>query len=148
MSKPDEFAKKLLVFLNHAIEDKPKVRELYKKLMQDGFEPWLDEEELLPGQNWDLEIKKALRSSQSIIICLSKTSVSKEGYVNKEIKRALDIADEKPEGEIFVIPVLFSKCEIPFWLQDRHLQFVEFPSQYDKLVRALNLRINKVTPKI
>ena len=39
----------LRVFLCHASADKQAVRELYRLLLQDGCEPWLDEEELLPG---------------------------------------------------------------------------------------------------
>ncbi|GAB4504766.1 MAG: hypothetical protein Fur0043_17600 [Anaerolineales bacterium] len=41
---------KLKVFLCHASEDKPLVRELYERLRADGFAPWLDSEALLPGK--------------------------------------------------------------------------------------------------
>jgi hypothetical protein len=73
--------------------------------LSDGFQPWLDEEDLLPGQEWAREIARAVRTCDVIIVCLSRTSVTKEGFVQKEIRQALDIADEKPEGTIFVIPV-------------------------------------------
>ena len=103
--------RKLRVFLCHASQDKPIVRELYQRLLAEGWiDPWLDEEKLLPGQDWDLEIYKATRDADSIIICLSSTSVAKEGYVNKEIRRALDIAGEKPEGAIYVIPLRLDNC--------------------------------------
>ena len=59
------------------------------------IDPWLDEKKLLGGQDWDLEIRRALRRSDAVVICLSQRSISKVGYVNKEIKRALDIADEQ-----------------------------------------------------
>jgi len=50
----------LKVFLCHASQDKTLVRELYQKLSAEGWiDPWLDEEKLLPGQDWDLEIEKA-----------------------------------------------------------------------------------------
>jgi hypothetical protein len=82
----------LRVFLCHASGDKPKVRELYRRLLAEGLDVWLDEAKLLPGQNWRVEIPKAVRNSDVVIVCLSKGSVSKEGYVQKEIKFALDIA--------------------------------------------------------
>jgi len=42
--------RKLKVFLCHASQDKPVVRELYQRLLaEDWIEPWLDEEKLLPG---------------------------------------------------------------------------------------------------
>jgi len=94
----------LRVFLCHASQDKPAVRELYQRLISESWiAPWLDEENLFPGQDFDLEIYKAARDADVIIICLSKVSVVKEGYVNKEIRRALDAADEKPEGAIYIL---------------------------------------------
>ena len=97
----------LKVFLCHASADKPKVRTLYRRLVEAGFDPWLDEEKLLPGQEWDLEIRKAVRASDVVIVCLTRNSVNKEGYVQKEIRMALDVADEKPEGTIYLIPARF-----------------------------------------
>jgi hypothetical protein len=85
----------LRVFLCHASADKPAVRELYQRLRAAGFEPWLDEEDLLPGQDWQYEIPKAVRQSDVVIVCLSRGSITKAGYVQKEIKFALDAADEQ-----------------------------------------------------
>jgi hypothetical protein len=45
-----------------------------------------------------------VRAADAILVCLSPDSINKEGYVQKEIKYALDVADEKPEGVIFFIP--------------------------------------------
>ncbi|MDO9301931.1 MAG: toll/interleukin-1 receptor domain-containing protein [Anaerolineales bacterium] len=54
--------RRLKVFLCHASQDKPAVRELYKRLAAEKWiDPWLDEENLLPGQDFDLEIYKAAR---------------------------------------------------------------------------------------
>ncbi len=107
-SSPKE---RLRVFLCHSSSDKPKIRELYQRLRADGVAPWLDEEHLLPGQDWHLEITKAVRSSHVVIVCLSSTAISKTGYVQKEIKHALDVADEQPEGTIFLIPLKLSRCQ-------------------------------------
>ena len=103
----------LSVFLCHATDDKSLVRKLYERLKDDGIDVWFDDENLLPGQNWDIEIQKAVRQSDVVIICLSKKSVTKEGYVQKEIKIALDIADEKPEGTIYLIPTRLEECKVP-----------------------------------
>jgi hypothetical protein len=48
------------VFLCHASTDKPKVRELYRYLRRRGINPWFDEEHLVGGQDWQVEIPKAL----------------------------------------------------------------------------------------
>jgi hypothetical protein len=102
--------RKLKIFLCHSSGDKPAVRDLYQKLRADGFEPWLDEEDLLPGQECEQEIPKAVRATDAILVCLSPDSINKEGYVQKEIKYALDVADEKPEGVIFFISVRLEAC--------------------------------------
>jgi hypothetical protein len=130
----------LTVFLCHSSVDKPRIRDLYKRLRKDGFAPWLDEEELLPGQDWHHEITKAVRSSHVVVVCLSSGSTAKTGYVQKEIKYALDIADEQPEETIFLIPLKLEECEVPSRLQ--RWQWVELFEEtgYQRLLRALKLR--------
>ena len=135
--------KKLLVFLSHASEDKPLVRQLYKRLLADGFDPWLDEIRLLPGQDLHFEIEQALQNSDSILVCFSARSTAKEGYIQREYKKAMNYQLEKPEGSIFVIPVRLDDCEIPFFL--RELQCVDYPAGYEKLVLSLNLRAGRVS---
>ena len=134
MSRP------LKVFICHSSDDKAAVRALYKKLVAQGVNTWLDEEKLLPGQDWQLEIPGALESSDAVLVCLSPSSIKKEGYVQKEIKFALDKAKEKPEGTIFIIPVRLRECDIPKQL--RQWQWVDLFEDvgYDRLIRSLTER--------
>ena len=69
------------IFLCHASEDKAQVREVYQQLKTLGFAPWLDEEDILPGQDWDYEIERALETSDFVMVFLSTRSVEKVGYV-------------------------------------------------------------------
>lgn len=71
-----ETATNFRAFLCHASPDKPAVRNLYQRLLVDSIYPWLDEEELLPGQNWRREIEKILRGIPAVIVCLSRNSPS------------------------------------------------------------------------
>ncbi|MCC6499702.1 MAG: SUMF1/EgtB/PvdO family nonheme iron enzyme [Anaerolineales bacterium] len=134
----------LKVFLCHASADKPKVRELYRTLRRRGVQPWLDVEDLIPGQNWEMEIPKALLSSDAIIICLSPNSVDKEGYVQKEIKFALDKALEMPEGRIFLIPARLEDCDLPFTLRQYQAVNLFEKDGYTKLMKALKLRASQL----
>ena len=136
----------LRVFLCHSSSDKPKVRQLYRRLVTDHFQPWLDEEDLLPGQDWHEEIRKAVRASNIVIVCLSKGSVAKAGFLNKELQYALDIAEQQPEGAIFVIPLRLEQCDVPERLAK--WQWVNFfeDTGYEKLNRALNLRASSLAP--
>jgi len=73
-----QLPRRLKVFLCHASGDKPAVRELYHRLRGAGYDPWLDEEKLLPGQEWELEIPRAVRSSDAVVICLSRRAVTED----------------------------------------------------------------------
>ncbi len=133
--------KPLNVFLCHSSGDKPKVRELYNRLRNDGIEPWLDEEDLIPGQDWQIEIPKAVKNSQAVLVCLSNSAITKEGDAQKEIKYALDVADEKPEGVIDVILVKLEPCQVPGRLKVSGSGLCLYEEEgYEKLLRALKLR--------
>ena len=147
--------RKLRVFLCHASQDKPIVRELYQRLLAAPYgddmgwiDPWLDEEKLLPGQDWNIEIEKAVEAADVVIVCLSNTSVSKEGYIQRELKFVLDIALEKPGGTIFVIPLRLDDCELPRQL--RSWQAVDyFPAErqdwtFERLQQSLRIRYENV----
>jgi CheY-like chemotaxis protein len=130
----------LRVFLCHASQDKPDVRKLHTRLKHDGYSPWLDEAELVGGQDWDLEIRRAVRSSDVVIVCLSQTAVGKTGYLQKEIKQALDIADEQPEGTIFIIPLKLDDCEVPDRLGRWQWIHLNQRGGYQQLLRSLRRR--------
>ena len=135
---------KLKVFLCHATENKPIVNGLFDDLVAAGFDPWLDTDDILPGQAPDIEIQKALRVCDIVIICLSSVSVAKEGYVQKEIKWAQSIQDEKPDGTIFLIPLRLDNCNIPFGLKDIQWGNYTAPDGFEKLVRSLNARAKQL----
>ena len=134
------------IFLAHAKEDKAKVFELYDRLKQRGYQPWLDKKDLLGGQLWDDEIKKAIDSSDIFIACLSKRSVKKQGYVQKEFRMALQKCGNMPEGKIYLIPLRLDDCEIPnlrqreYGLNIRDYQWVDLfePDGFEQLVRSID----------
>lgn len=140
--------RRLRVFLSHTSTDKPQIREIYKKLTDDGIDAWLDEEKLLPGQDWNLEISNAVRNSDAIIIFMSKASVSREGYLQKEIKVALDYADELPEGDIFLIPAKLEDCEVPARLTRWQWINLYEPKAYERLLMSLNARAKSLEIKL
>src|SRR5215831_948307 len=110
---PSAHNRLLRVFLCHSSGDKEFVRDLYRRLRIDGFKPWLDEKDLIPGQEWQEEIPAAVRASEVVVVCLSRASITKEGYLQREIREALNVADEKLEGTIFIIPVRMEEVEVP-----------------------------------
>ncbi len=97
---------------------------------------------MVPGQDWEREIRQAIREADVVAVCLSQSSTTKAGYVQKEIKFALDVADEQPEGTIFAIPVRLEECSVPERLS--RLQWVDLfvDSGYARLLRALSARMS------
>lgn len=142
--------RQLQVFLCHALEDKPVVRKIFSKLKSEAWiDPWLDEVRLLPGVEWDISIKEAMQSAHVIIVFLSNESVLKEGYVQKEIKLALDIALGKPSNTIFVIPIRLDTCAVPISLG--RYQYIDYfgtkdkkSQAYDNLLQALQRRARQI----
>jgi nucleoid-associated protein YgaU len=141
MSEPKRLLK---IFLCHASQDKPSVRELAQCLFAEGWiDPWLDEKKLLPGQDWRLKIEEAVETSDIVIICLSSNSVSKEGAVQKELRYAKEIALEKLEESIFLIPLRIDECAVPRGL--RFYQWADYFGEkkdetYNALLESLRLR--------
>lgn len=134
----------LRVFLCHASNDKPAVRELYRRLTADGFAPWLDEEKLLAGHDWEHEIRKAVRSSDVVIVCLSRKAITKEGFVQKEIRVALDMAEEKLDSTIFLIPLRLEECDVPDRLSRWHWVNQFEANGYARLVQSLRMRADEL----
>lgn len=125
------------IFLCHSSADKPIVRELCARLQKDGFRPWLDEQDINPGDEWEMAIHSALRTSDVIVVCLSHTSVTRAGYLHKEIKFALDRADEQPERRRVLIPVRLDECPIPERLSRFQWLNLFEATGYERLKNAL-----------
>jgi len=138
------------IFLAHASEDKPAVLALYDRLKQAGYKPWLDKKDLIPGQNWRDEIPKAIKASQIFLACLSAKSANKQGYIQRELRIALDTLGEMPQGTIFFIPMRLEECEIPdlrlaevsLKLRDIHRLDYWEEDGFEQLERAITYQFN------
>lgn len=128
------------VFISYANEDYNSAEKLYDFLSLYRYDPWLDKKRLLPGQNWNMEIKLALRKADFIVLLLSKTSVAKRGFIQREFKLALEYCEEKLDSDIYIIPCKIDDCEIPDKLAK--FQWVELkkPDSFELILDALNLQ--------
>ncbi len=100
------------IFISYAREDIESAKRLFIELKNIGEQPWIDKECLFGGQDWRTEINKAIRKSRYFIALLSQNSVDKRGYVQKELKTALDVLDEFPSSKIYLIPVRINDCRL------------------------------------
>jgi SIR2-like domain/TIR domain len=130
------------VFISYAREDSADAEKLYKDLKNRGAKPWIDKEEILAGESWKLAISKAIKTNRFFIPLFSSRSVSKVGYVNREIKYALEIFGYYPEKAIYMIPVRIDNCEIPFErLEDIHYAdlFPDWDSGVKQILRSMKI---------
>jgi len=131
------------IFLSYASEDREKVNILYQKLNEAGFKPWMDINDLLPGQEWRMSIQKAIQESDFILACLSRNSVDRTGFIHVELNYALDIWQEKLDNDIFLIPARLENCAVPRILAD--FQYVDLFEKdgWAKLIAALRIGMER-----
>jgi len=127
------------VLISYAREDIEIARKLRDDLEKAGIKTWLDKEDLLPGQKWRDVISREIRESSYFIALLSSGSLSKHGFVQSELRKALDALKEFPSDQIFVIPVRIDDCKP----QDEQLQNLHwadlFPSYEEGLKKILRV---------
>ena len=116
-------SEKFTIFMSYAREDRARVERVYESLKAEGFDPWLDTQDIMPGQDWSQVIGQAIRAADCMLVFVSRHSVSKMGYIQREILAALSMLSQLPEGAIFLIPVRLDDLPPPEPL--RHLQYVD-----------------------
>jgi hypothetical protein len=131
------------VFLSYARGDEEKVKNLYRKLSNAGFKPWMDTKDVLPGELRKPSRQKAIRRSDFFLTCLSANSIDKRGFLQKEIKDALDIWQRMFDSDIYLIPVRLEDCEVPESLRD--FQWVNLFEEdgWTRLVKAIQVGIER-----
>lgn len=132
-----KLTKQLRIFLLYARGDQEPVRRLYRRMLREGADVWLDREKLIPGQDWQYEIRRAIQDSDLVIVCVSRQFNRQGGYRHEELKIAVKKAASLRDGGVFIIPVRLDECELPESLRRwQRLDLFE-PDGYKKLIGAL-----------
>ncbi|MCP4343977.1 MAG: TIR domain-containing protein [Desulfobacterales bacterium] len=126
-------SEKKKVFISYAREDIITAKKLYHDLKKVGADPWMDTTDLLGGQRWQATIRDAIKDSSYFLALLSENSVSKKGFIQKELKLALDELSNYPPDEIYIVPVRLDDSE-PKHNELKELHRIDiFPSYGDGL---------------
>jgi len=134
---------KMKVFISYCREDLIFAEKLYSDLSKSGITLWMDNKNILAGQNWKNSIRKAIKESSFFLALLSSNSVSKRGYVQKELKIALDIFKEFPENDIFIIPIRLDNVTI----DNEDLSNLQWVNLYESYEVGLNNIMKVITIK-
>lgn len=131
------------IFLCHGKEDKARVRRAKQRIEGLGFDTWIDEDDILPGQDWDREIKNALHAAFVVVVFLSASSWNRRGYIQREIRLALDLLGEIPSDQIFIIPALLEPCELPEPLRRYQAVKLYIEGGFELLAASLSYQAEK-----
>jgi formylglycine-generating enzyme required for sulfatase activity len=103
------------VFLSYNRGDEPAVRELATALRARDLLVWLDVDNLLPGDRWQEELEKVIRTARAGMIVVGRDGIGP--WQNQEMRALLS---QFAERGLPVIPVLLSgaeKPELPLFLK-------------------------------
>ena len=157
-------------FISHSHQQRSFARRLHDQLQMRGVRCWLDEHQILPGDDiYDL-IDQGIRLWDKVLLCCSKDSLC-SWWVNDEIDKALEkeraLQKERGTKVQTIIPITLDKFLLEDWhdgraatLRKRKVaDFVGwesdnsvFEAAFEKVVRALQAeetaRPAPPTPKI
>ena len=134
------------IFIAYVNEDSDLAGGIFEALRQAGFDPWLDKQKLLPGQNWGRAIRNALETSDFVVCCFSQNSLHKRGGFQAEMRYALESAQRLPLDEVFLLPVRLEECPVPVEVA-REMQYVDLFPDWDfginRLVEAIRHQLKR-----
>jgi len=123
------------IFMAYSHEDRDTVRTIYNALKAAGYRPWIDLQNLLPGQLWHREIDEAIRQTNIVLLFLSARTDLK-GYVASEITLVTSML-AKSHGPILV-PVRLDPVELPGNLQELKAVDYFLPDGQERLLEAID----------
>jgi len=111
------------VFLIYSRKDLPIAKELSAFLSDAGYAPWLDVEQLVPGQVWRQAIVRAIQDS-GVAIALLSENLSSSRESQAELMAAMKVLSAKDRETFPVLPVRLDNSEVPKDLA--HVQWVNW----------------------
>ena len=102
------------VFVSYAKSDRDFALSLTSQLIRQGHHAWVADHTLLPGDNWPLEIGKALQDCDAMVVLLSPNSADSEGQ-----RREIDYALVSDQYAGRVIPVFIRPTKNYPWILEK-----------------------------
>ena len=102
------------IFISYIREDQDLIDEISTFLKYHEVPHWIDREELLPGKDWKISIREAIKKGSLFFACFSENYFSrKETYMNEELTLAIEFLRKRPHDSSWFIPVRLDNCNIP-----------------------------------
>ena len=143
-------------FISYSHADKTFAGRLYDALQGRGIRCWLDEHQLLPGDDLHEGIDRGIRLWDKVLLCASKASLTSwwvDGEINRAFQKEAQIMKERGKKVLALIPLnldgfIFSanyqsgkKAEITSRVAANFVGWEKDPALFDreleKVIRAL-----------
>ncbi len=125
------------VFISYSHADKKWADALRSGLTDEGFEVTVPGDDIEPGENWHLEIGKALDRANAMVVLLSPDSIESR-YIRAEIEYALG----SPNFRDRLIPLLVKPTDDVPWIL-RKQQFIRATKDMDETVHRVAEALHK-----
>lgn len=100
-------------FISYCRDNKADIARLHDELIAAGEPVWWDGE-ILGGQDWKQQIRRAMKDSYAVVLCLStELSDRLQSGVYPEVADAITFYRQQAPGNTFLVPVRLSDCAIP-----------------------------------
>jgi len=132
------------IFLCYARKDEKPVSELYRKLSDAGLKPFMDTNNILPGEDWKQKLMNTIREAPFFLACLSSNLVDKRGVIQEEIREALDVWRQKLDSDIYFIPVRLEDCAVPGALAKFQWVDLFHDGGFERLKMAINTGMERL----
>ena len=136
------------VFISYSRDDREKALRLYEALQKNKtITPWIDCINILVGQDWEIEISRAIENSRYILLLLSNNSVNKVGFVQREMLKVIEKMSYFPPGERFILPIRLDDCQ-PRHEAIQRLNWIDLFPDWERETNTLVSQILSVSSPI
>jgi len=126
------------LFISYSHKDSELVTSIVRKLALSGYKIWMDDKDIVPGDNYILKIAEGVHRSDVYVIFLTKASTD-SNYVTAELSYAVKRAIEEPQFKI--IPILLEKVSIPDIIS--HLDYIDATSISSSVIHQINRMLRR-----
>lgn len=135
------------IYINYLAEDLSHAETISGRLKEEGFAVWLDVERLVPGQQWEPELEKAVERAAGVIAVCSKARERFPGgnIADRQLKSIMEDIGESGRS-LPIIPVLVEPAQIPDFLGHLQAAWLFESSGWEGLLRALRAAVSAAGP--